>query len=147
MSAIGLGPVLVGALIAGCAVNAVPGLANAPTLGGTTAETRVHDVVANGKDACERSAFPEGAVLRGQIPPCTSKEILVKTVAFSQPTPTGEPWLSPSYPIGVCPSDASSRRGCPASGGRVLGISARGACLQPALVEGPAPEPSAEAGA
>jgi hypothetical protein len=50
-----------------------PGLANAPVLGGATAETRVHDVIANGHDSCERSMFPQGGVLRGQVPPCRSE--------------------------------------------------------------------------
>ena len=59
--------------LAGCGVPVQPGLANAPWLGGTSPETRVHDAVANGHDACERSMFPQGEVLRGQVPPC-SKE-------------------------------------------------------------------------
>ena len=50
-----------------------PGLANAPVLGGATPETRVHDVIANGHDSCERSMFPQGGVLRGQVPPCRSE--------------------------------------------------------------------------
>jgi hypothetical protein len=53
-----------------CSSVVQPGLANAPALGGATPETRVHDVIANGHDSCERSMFPQGGVLRGQVPPC-----------------------------------------------------------------------------
>lgn len=54
----------------GCAVRA--GLANAPALGATPgAERRVHDVIANGNDSCERRAA--GSPLRGRLPPCASE--------------------------------------------------------------------------
>jgi hypothetical protein len=65
--------VLVAALglcLAGCATAVAPGLANAPILGGATPETTIHDVIANGHDACEQVWFPEGAVLRRKVPPC-----------------------------------------------------------------------------
>jgi hypothetical protein len=87
--------------VLGCGAVVQPGLANAPVLGGATPETRVHDAIANGHDACERSMFPQGEVLRGQIPPC-SKESLTKTTAFSpRPTTAGTP-LSVPYPLGLC---------------------------------------------
>ncbi len=60
---------LAGIFVAGCGGVVRVGLANAPALGGTP-ETRVHDVVANGDDACERGMFPQGEVLRGQVPSC-----------------------------------------------------------------------------
>jgi hypothetical protein len=56
-----------------CSSVVQPGLANAPALGGATPETRVHDAVANGRDSCERPMFPQGGVLRGQVPPCQSE--------------------------------------------------------------------------
>ena len=74
------------AFLAGCGSAVRVGLANAPGLGGATLETRVHDVIANGRDACERSAFPPGGVLPGQTPPCSSKEAALAipwTVALS----------------------------------------------------------------
>jgi hypothetical protein len=71
-------------LLAGCSLQF--GLANAPVLiNGGTAETHVHDVVANGRDACERSWFPPGEVLRGQIPPCVKKERLRAVPTFVPP--------------------------------------------------------------
>jgi hypothetical protein len=51
----------------GCSVHA--GLSNAPTLGATPgAPRRVHDVIANGDDSCER--LGSGSPLRGHAPPC-----------------------------------------------------------------------------
>jgi hypothetical protein len=67
--------VLGGLVVAGCGGVVQAGLANAPALGGSS-ETRVHDVVANGHDACERAMFPQGEVLRGQVPSCTPSERL-----------------------------------------------------------------------
>jgi hypothetical protein len=62
---------LAGFVVAGCGGVVQAGLANAPALGGSP-ETQVHDVVANGRDACERAMFPQGNVLRGQAPPCAA---------------------------------------------------------------------------
>jgi hypothetical protein len=88
----------------GCGSVVQPGLANAPSLGGVSPETRVHDVVANGHDACERSMFPQGEVLRGQIPPCIRKESFRRSNAFVPPTVTVQASLSRPYPFGVCPA-------------------------------------------
>jgi len=66
---------LAGLVVAGCGGVVQAGLANAPALGGSS-ETRVHDVIANGPDACERAMFPQGEVLRGQVPSCTPPERL-----------------------------------------------------------------------
>jgi hypothetical protein len=55
------------ALACGCVVQ--PGLANAPTLGGTTfADPRVHDAIANGPDSCGNKLDP--GPLRYRIIPC-----------------------------------------------------------------------------
>lgn len=94
--------VVVCAFVAGCGSAVQVGLANAPVLGGATPETRVHDVIANGRDACERSAFPPGEVLRGQLPPCSSKETtpaIPRTVLPSART-------SPGYSLRMCSSAA-----------------------------------------
>jgi hypothetical protein len=90
----------------GCAPRLEGGLANAPTLGGVTPETRVHDAVANGRDSCERSAFPQGEVLRGQVPPCVARE-KARLSAIGALAPVSAPegtWMSSSYPRGLCPS-------------------------------------------
>lgn len=47
--------------VVGCGSAIRPGLANAPALGGTGPETRVHDAIANDHDACERPFVAEGA--------------------------------------------------------------------------------------
>lgn len=60
--------VLFGATVGCTRVHA--GLANVPAVPGGSPETRVHDVIANGRDGCERWMFPQGGALRGQIPPC-----------------------------------------------------------------------------
>jgi len=73
----------------GCASNVQVGLANAPWLGGATIETRVHDAIANGRDSCERSAFPEGGVLRGQVPPCVTAEPIATVPDFRWLRPPG----------------------------------------------------------
>ena len=95
--------VLVCALLAGCSSSVQVGLANAPILGGATPDTRVHDAIANGRDSCERSAFPQGQVLRGQIPPCVPKQRVALTRA--------EPWIGLAnswdlrpYSLGDCPT-------------------------------------------
>ena len=91
--------------LAGCGPTVQAGLANAPWLGGDTPETRVHDVIANGRDACERSSFPQGDVLRGHFPPCSSEKArAIRRDFFSQGVqPPSSPWLPPWYPTGVCP--------------------------------------------
>ena len=62
--------VLVCAFLSGCSSSIQAGLANAPALGHATPETHVQDVIANGRDSCERSGFPRGEVSRGHVPPC-----------------------------------------------------------------------------
>jgi hypothetical protein len=89
--------VFVCALLTGCVQ---VGLANAPVLGGDTPETRVNDVIANGRDSCERGAFPPGEVLRGQVPPCSTKETVAGVPAFMPRSAR----TSPSHPLRVCPS-------------------------------------------
>ncbi len=103
-----VGVVLLGAPC-GCASSVQLGLANAPSLGHEPVETRVHDVIANGHDACERSMFPEGGVLRGQFPSCVTSQTLTSVPVFvaaasarSSSRIAGR-WVS-SYPLGVCPS-------------------------------------------
>jgi hypothetical protein len=97
--------VLVVAFLAGCTSTVQVGLANAPLLiNGATAETRVHDVIANGHDACERNGFPPGEVLKGHVPPCTKKEKLAAVPGFLWNPPPPDTWISTRYPLGVCPS-------------------------------------------
>jgi hypothetical protein len=76
-----------------------PGLANAPIPG--TPETRVHDAIANGPDACERAMFPQGEVLRGHLPPC-SKESSASAVGAVPTAAAVEAPLSRLYP--ACPA-------------------------------------------
>jgi hypothetical protein len=99
--------VLVGAFLVGCTSTVQVGLANAPLLiNGGTPETRVHDVIANGHDACERSAFPQGEVLKGHIPPCVKKERLAAVPDFqwTPPAPPPSTRISRRYTLDMCPS-------------------------------------------
>ena len=100
-----LASVFGGLALSACASARVQsGLANAPALPGASHETRVTDVIANGRDACERSAFPQGEVLRGHVPPCESKETRRIVAVFGAQRPSGVGlWLSPAYPRSVCP--------------------------------------------
>ncbi len=95
--------VLAYVLLAGCGSSVQVGLANAPILGGATPDTRVHDAIANGRDACERSALPPGGVLRGQTPPCGPREIVTPAWGGSSTGLTNS-WNSQPYSLGVCPS-------------------------------------------
>jgi hypothetical protein len=97
--------VLAYALLLGCGSVTQVGLSNAPVLGGATPDPRVHDVIANGRDACERSAFPPGEVLRGQIPPCVSGEREPRILTFVPMAPASAP-ISPAYSLTVCRGDA-----------------------------------------
>jgi hypothetical protein len=93
------------AFLLGCTSTVQVGLANAPLLiNGGTPETRVHDVIANGHDSCERSAFPPGEVLRGEIPPCNPTERAPGVPAFMPTQPPPGVRISPTYPTSMCPS-------------------------------------------
>jgi hypothetical protein len=108
MGASSFATVLVGCFIVGCGGVVQAGLANAPSPNGSP-ETRVHDVIANGHDACERSMFPQGEVLRGHIPPCNAPEELSKTAAFSLPSAAVQPSSLRLYWFGVCPAGLEPR--------------------------------------
>jgi hypothetical protein len=72
-------------------------------LGSGTSESDVRDVIANGHDACERSAFPQGEVLRGQVPPCGPRG----RVALAPDEPWTMPanaWGTPQYSLDPCPT-------------------------------------------
>jgi hypothetical protein len=97
------------ALVTGCSstLPLQPGLASAPKLGKDTPETRVHDVIANGHDACERTGFPPGEVLRGHVPPCsTEKSAPVVTTFFGEPRPP-RAWVTQWHGFGVCGRDGT----------------------------------------
>jgi hypothetical protein len=91
--------IVAGLLVAGCGYTVQPGLANAPVP--ASPETRVHDVVANGNDACERAMFPQGEVLRGHVPPCT-KETPPRAWSFV-PYGRSDSAVSAPFPLEVCP--------------------------------------------
>jgi hypothetical protein len=69
----------------GCSLHA--GLSNAPALGATPgAPRRVHDVIANGEDSCQR--LGTGSPLRGHAPPCereAAPRSPVPTMAYVPP--------------------------------------------------------------
>jgi len=90
------------ALLAGCSAPLQVGLVNAPWLGGDTPETRVHDVIANGHEACQRSGFPQGDVLRGHTPPCAQSARLVPSHAFLPKPPSSHGNVTRWHSLGVC---------------------------------------------
>jgi hypothetical protein len=86
------------------------GLANAPGLGSRPlADASVHDVVANGRDSCERGLRP--GPLRYQVPPCPGVErpAAVRTVANRAPSAKGivMPWVEHYYSGWPCSSRES----------------------------------------
>lgn len=93
--------VVVCAFLGGCSSTLGVGLANAPWLDGDTAETHGYDVIANGADACQRSGFPQGDVLRGHIPACPAETRAPPTSDFlpdRAPPNAVLPW----HRLGVC---------------------------------------------
>jgi hypothetical protein len=91
-----------------CATTVYPGLANVPALGtGPAADASVHDVVANGRDSCERGLGP--GPLRYQIPPCPGVERPAAgptVVANRAPSAKGivMPWVEHYYSRWPCSS-------------------------------------------
>jgi hypothetical protein len=72
----------------GCTPTVHAGLANAPGLGGTRiADTRLHDVIANGQDSCGRPLEPNSGPLRYRLPPCRREGVPATSAAL---VPSGE---------------------------------------------------------
>jgi len=90
------------AFLAGCGSTLQVGLANAPWIGGDSPETRVHNVIANGHDACERSGFPEGEVLRGHTPPCDVERTSGAYTAWRPEPAVSRAPVLPWHGFGVC---------------------------------------------
>jgi hypothetical protein len=89
----------------GCATTVHPGLANAPALGGSpVADVRVHDVVANGRDSCERKLGP--GPLRDEVPPCQTVERTPDSPVVTGPTSSEKvivmPWVEHYYSRAAC---------------------------------------------
>jgi hypothetical protein len=103
-TAVGLGACI---FLAACGSVVRPGLANGPVLGGASPETRVHDAIANDHDACERSLYGEGSVLRGGLAACREPGAAETTGASPPPNwiPDVTTWRAEPpalYPFGVC---------------------------------------------
>jgi hypothetical protein len=98
---------------AGCSASVVQaGLANAPRHGGTgLADERVHDVIANGDDSCDRWA--EHGPLRHRVPPCPAMAHPVASTWLLPSAAGGSsslvlPWLQHFYAGWACPEPAFS---------------------------------------
>jgi hypothetical protein len=83
------------------------GLANAPALGASPrADAGVHDVVANGRDSCERGLGP--GPLRYQVPPCPGVERPAADRTVTNPAPSAKgivtPWVEHYYSPWPCSS-------------------------------------------
>jgi hypothetical protein len=90
-----------------CATTVHPGLANVPAIATSpVADAGVHDVVANGRDSCERRFGP--GPLRYQVPPCPGAErpAADPTVAKRVPSAKGVvmPWVEHYYSPWPCAS-------------------------------------------
>jgi len=91
-----------------CATSVHPGLANAPALGSTpvAADASVRDVVANGRDSCERGLGP--GPLRYQVPPCPGVERAAAATPIVNPAPSAKgiviPWVEHYYSPWPCSS-------------------------------------------
>jgi hypothetical protein len=90
-----------------CATTVRPGLANVPALGSSlVADASAHDVVANGRDSCERSLRP--GPLRFQVPPCPGvvRGAPDPSVASRAPKAKGlvVPWVERYYSRWPCSS-------------------------------------------
>jgi hypothetical protein len=97
---------LAGIAITGCGGVVQVGLANAPALGGSS-ETRVHHVVANGHDACERTMFPQGEVLRGQLPSCAPPVRAIRPIAAAVASNASDPVAPALVWFDACEADLS----------------------------------------
>jgi hypothetical protein len=91
-----------------CASTVHPGLANAPALGSNPpVDATVHDVVANGRDSCERKLGP--GPLRDEVPPCPGVERPASPpIVVASPALSGKgivmPWVEHYYSRGPCVS-------------------------------------------
>ena len=88
-----------------CATTVHPGLANAPALGGSpVADVTVHDVVANGRDSCERKLGP--GPLRYEVPSCPPVERPVLPTIVVNPASSEKgivmPWVEHYYSRAPC---------------------------------------------
>jgi hypothetical protein len=95
---------LVGMLASlGCPTGVQPGLANVPVLSTSpVADANVHDVVANGRDSCERGQGP--GPQRYQIPECADERLATPpgVVSVAPPSATVMPWLEHYYSRWPC---------------------------------------------
>jgi hypothetical protein len=96
-----------------CATTVHPGLVNVPALGTSAiADASVHDVVANGRDSCERGLGP--GPLRYQLPQCSGVErpAVGSNVANFAPRAEGivAPWVDHYYSRWPCSSSRNEGR-------------------------------------
>jgi hypothetical protein len=111
-------------VIAGCSSSVRVGLANAPVLGGMTADARVHDVIANGPDSCERTGAQKREVLRLQSSTCVTRQSVaaVPPSLVIAPASAGA-WSSPLYSLGLCSSAGPGLQKRPETGFATIALS------------------------
>jgi len=89
-----------------CTTMVRPGLANAAALGGTPVDARVHDVIANGSDSCERRLG--SGPLRNEVPPCPTARPPASDPAMgkyaSSKKEVAVPWVEHYYTHWPCSS-------------------------------------------
>jgi hypothetical protein len=90
----------------GCATTVQPGLANAPAFSTTpVADANVRDVIANGRDSCERG-LGQGPLWH-QLPPCPAVERPAVPILANRVPPTKGvvmPWVEHYYSRWPCSS-------------------------------------------
>jgi len=97
-----------------CATTVQPGLANAPALSTSpVADANVRDVIANGRDSCERGLGP--GPLRYQIPACPRVERPAAAPAVIRVAPPAKgivmPWVEHYYSRWPCSSPENEANG------------------------------------
>jgi hypothetical protein len=112
------------ALVAGCSSSVRVGLTNAPVLGGLTADARVHDVIANGPDSCDRSLLQKQEVWRLQSSACGTRRGVTAVAPLRVSAPANaSAWTTPLYSLGLCSSAGPGLEKRPETGFATIALS------------------------
>jgi hypothetical protein len=110
--------------VAGCSSSVRVGLTNAPVLGGMTADARVHDVIANGPDSCDRTLSQKQDVLRLQSSACATRRSVTAVAPLLVNAPASASALAtPLYSLGLCSSAGPGLEKRPETGFATIALS------------------------
>ncbi len=111
-------------LVAGCSSSVRVGLTNAPVLGGLTADARVHDVIANGPDSCDRALLQKQEVFRLQSSACGARRSVTAVAPLRvSPPASASASTSPLYSLGLCSSAGPGLEKRPETGFATIALS------------------------